>query len=74
MGLKVKKDRRNVDIFDGKILFLFVVVSICFVIYVRMKDFFGCNVRCDIEGFVFCFCLVNVYIVLSLILLGFCSI
>lgn len=49
MDLIVKKDRKSVDIVDGKILFLFVVLIICFVIYVRMWDFLGCYKRWDIE-------------------------
>lgn len=74
MGSKAKKDRRNADILDGKTSPPFVAASICFVIYARMKDLFGRNVRRDIEGFVLCPRLANAYIVLSLTLSGFCSI
>lgn len=74
MGSKAKKDRRNADILDGKTSPPFVAASICFVIYARMKDPFGRNVRRDIEGFVLCPRLAYAYIVLKLTLSGFCSI
>lgn len=52
MGSTAKKDRKNADILDGKTSPPFVAESICFVIYARMRDLFGCHERHDIERFV----------------------
>lgn len=74
MGSKAKKDRRNADILDGKTSPPFVAASICFVIYARMEDLFGHNVRRDIELFVLCPRLAYAYKVASLTLAAFCII
>lgn len=74
MGSKAKKDRRSVDILDGKTSPPFVAASICSVIYARMKDLFGRNVRRDIERFVLCPRLAFAYIALNLTLARFFSI
>lgn len=74
MGSKAKKDRKNADILDGKTSPPFVAGSICFVIYARMKELFDRHVRRDIERFAHHPRLAYAYIVLSLIIAGFCGI
>lgn len=74
MGSKAKKDRKNVDILDGKTSPPFVAASICFVIYARMKELFDRHVRRDIERFVHHPRLAWNYIVLNLTFAGFYAI
>lgn len=74
MGSTAKKDKRIADILDGKTSPPFVVVSICFVIYARTNDLFGCRARRDIERFLLHSRLAYTYTVLSLILARICGI